>query len=128
MLSPYMCQQKICSSNVTYQYTGGSHFSQIFWEHENLSSLSVLIYIKLYNEKEKSDFGKKIWAKQESSLTAVWLKCDPPVYDSCELSAINTMTRSTGIHTFHITAICPLSNLSATCIYISHCMSIKVYI
>ena len=34
-------------------YTSGSHLSWIFWEHENLSGLSVLIYIKLYKEKEK---------------------------------------------------------------------------
>ena len=26
-------------------YTGGSHLSQIFWEHENLSSLSVILLI-----------------------------------------------------------------------------------
>ena len=34
--------------------TGGSCLSQIFWEHEILSGLSViwLIYIKLYKEKE----------------------------------------------------------------------------
>ena len=30
-----------------------------FWEHKNLSSLSVLIYIKSYKEKEKNNFGKK---------------------------------------------------------------------
>ena len=36
--------------------TGGSCLSQIFWEHENLSGLSVLwlIYIELYKEKEKN--------------------------------------------------------------------------
>ena len=39
--------------------TGGFHLSWIFWEHENLSSLSVLIYIKLYKEKKKNNFGKK---------------------------------------------------------------------
>ena len=34
-------------------HTGESCLSQIFWEHENLSGLSVLIYIKLDKEKEK---------------------------------------------------------------------------
>ena len=40
--------------------TGGSRLSQIFWEHEILSGLSViwLIYIKFYKEKEKKS-GKK---------------------------------------------------------------------
>ena len=28
----------------------------------------------------KPNFGKKIRAKRESGLTAVWLKQDPPVY------------------------------------------------
>ena len=62
-----------------FDITGRSYLNQIFWEHENLSSLSVikLSYIKLYKEK---DFGKKIWANQESGLTAVQLKGDPPVY------------------------------------------------
>ena len=61
-------------------YTGGSRLSQIFWEHENQSGLLViqLIYIKLYRKKE-TKFWKKIQAKWESSLTAVWLKRDPPV-------------------------------------------------
>ena len=69
---------KICKEQ--WCYTGGSHLSQIFWEHENLSCLSViqLIYIKLPQEKGKK-IGKKIWAKQESGLTAVWLKWDLPV-------------------------------------------------
>ena len=54
---------------------------RIFWEHENLSGLSVLIYIKLYNEKEKNKtILVKIQAKWESGLTAVWLKRDPHVY------------------------------------------------
>ena len=61
-------------------HTGGSCLSQIFWEHENQSGLLViqLIYIKLYRKKE-TKFWKKIWAKQESSLTTVQLKWDPPV-------------------------------------------------
>ena len=46
-----------------------------FPEHQNLSGLSVLIYIKLYCTRKR----KKIWAKWESSLTTVWLKRDPPV-------------------------------------------------
>ena len=60
--------------------TGGSHVSWIFWEHENQFSLLViwLIYIKLHRKKGKK-FGKKICAKQESSLTTVGLKWDPPV-------------------------------------------------
>ena len=62
--------------------TGGSHLSQIFWEHENQSSLLViwLIYIKLYRKKGNQILEKKIRAKWESSLTAVWLKWDPPVF------------------------------------------------
>ena len=46
----------IVSSN-----TGGSCLSQIFWEHENLSSLLVikLIYIKLYRKKETKFWEKK---------------------------------------------------------------------
>ena len=61
--------------------TGGSCLSWIFWEHEILSGLSViqLTYIKLYKEKEKK-IWQEIWAKWDSSLTAVWLKWDPPVY------------------------------------------------
>ena len=55
--------------------TGGSCLSQIFWEHENLSGLSN--YYNKFNYTKK--FGKKIWPKQESGLTAVWLKWDPPV-------------------------------------------------
>ena len=44
--------------------TGGSRLSQIFWEHENLSGLSVIwlistkIYIKLYKEKENKILAK----------------------------------------------------------------------
>ena len=42
------------------QNTGGSRLSRIFWEHENLSGLSIirLIYIKLYRKKET-----KFWKK-----------------------------------------------------------------
>ena len=38
-------------------HTGGACLSQIFWDHEILSGLSViqLIYIKLYKEKEKME-------------------------------------------------------------------------
>ena len=45
--------------------TGGSHLSQIFWEHENQSGLLViqLIYIKLYRKKET-----KFW-KNKSRLS-----------------------------------------------------------
>ena len=45
--------------SVVKMYTGGSHLSRIFWEHENLPGLSVLIYIKLNKEKKKNNFGKK---------------------------------------------------------------------
>ena len=68
-------------SKASIEYcTGGSCLSWIFWEHENQSGLLVirLIYIKLYRKKE-TKFWKKIWAKWESSLTAVQLKQDPPV-------------------------------------------------
>ena len=42
-------------------YTGGSRLSQIFWEHDNQSSLLViwLIYIKLYRKKETKFWRKK---------------------------------------------------------------------
>ena len=61
--------------------TGGSRLSQIFWEYKNQSGLLVirLIYIKLYRKKEAKFWKKKIRAKRESGLTAVWLKRDPPV-------------------------------------------------
>ena len=52
-----------------------------------LSGLSVLIcitLIKLY----KNEIIQKILAKQESSLTAVWLKQDPPVFINSGLIAI----------------------------------------
>ena len=52
-----------------------------FWEHENLSSLSIIWLIStIYKEKEKKQFWQNIWAKQESGLTTVWLKWDPPVW------------------------------------------------
>ena len=62
---------------------GGSYLSWIFGGHENLSGLSV-IYIKLYKYFIKQ-FWQKIQAKQESSLTAVWLKWDPPVLEKAKL-------------------------------------------
>ena len=58
-------------------YTGVSSLSWIFGSMKiclayQSSSLSVLIYTKLYKEKEKQ-FWQKITAKQESSLTTVGL-------------------------------------------------------
>ena len=42
----------------------------------------------MYKEKEK------IWAKQESGLTAVWLKWDPPVFPTEDLrQAVETAKR-----------------------------------
>ena len=78
-----------CGFSVCVQSTGGSHLSQIFWEHENLSGLSVIwhINIKLYKEKEK-EFWQKIQAKQESGLTTVWLKWDPPVYEDYDSNVV----------------------------------------
>ena len=60
--------------------TGGHCLSQIFWEHESQSGLSViwLIYIKLYRKKEEKIL-QNIWAEWESGLTTVWLKQNPPV-------------------------------------------------
>ena len=65
----------------SFHITGGSRLSRIFWEHKNLSGLSIirLIYIKLYRKKETKFWRKKIRAKRESGLTAVRLKWDPPV-------------------------------------------------
>ena len=42
--------------------TGESCLSQIFWEHENQSSLSVIwfIYIKLYRKKEEKILAKNV--------------------------------------------------------------------
>ena len=64
--------------------TGGSHLSQIFWEHENLSQLKhylayPIIIISLFIQR---NLATKIQAKQESGLTAVQLKQDPPVLRS----------------------------------------------
>ena len=64
------------------RHTGGSHLSRIFWEHENLSNLSIIlaypiIIISLIIQK---NLATKIWAKWESGLTAVRLKQDPPVF------------------------------------------------
>ena len=61
-------------------YTGGSRLSWIFWEHANPSGLSVLIGIKLI-KLYKNEIIQKIRAMQESGLTAVWLKRDPPVFN-----------------------------------------------
>ena len=67
-LCPFIYAQFDLDINL-YPYTGGSHLGWIFWEHENLSGLSVL-----YTRKRKKQFWQKIWAKQESGFTAVWLK------------------------------------------------------
>ena len=77
--SKYSINYVYCLYGYYYMYQkgviGGSHLSWIFWEHENLSGLSVLISIILY----KTSFGKKNWAKWESGLTTVWLKWELPV-------------------------------------------------
>ena len=39
------------------QPTGGSHLSRIFWEHENLSGLSVIWLIQLLLLKDNSHSG-----------------------------------------------------------------------
>ena len=66
-----------------YLTTGRSYLSWIFWDHENVSSLSViwLIYMKLYKE-QAIQIWQNIQAKWESGLSAVWLKWDPPVFVS----------------------------------------------
>ena len=66
--------------------TGGSRLSRIFWEHENLSSLSIirLIQIIIISLIIQRNLATKIRAKQESSLTAVRLKWDPPVTNFIE--------------------------------------------
>ena len=60
-------------------YTGGSHLSWIFWEHENLPGLNVIQLIHYNKFYYTRKFGKTIWAKRESSLTVVCLKQDSPV-------------------------------------------------
>ena len=65
--------------------TGGSHLSRIFWEHENLSGLRVIWLIQSYFHWFiwKIYLGKKSGlTRNESSLTDVWLKWDPPVVTS----------------------------------------------
>ena len=51
-----LCKLLKPHTQLEHPHTGESYLSQIFWEHENLSDLSViwLIYIKLYREKEKN--------------------------------------------------------------------------
>ena len=70
--------------------TGGSHLSQIFWEHENLSGLSVLIYMS----HGPVGFWQKIWAKLESGLTAEWLKWNPPVLSLWVVCGIIVISKS----------------------------------
>ena len=73
----YDKNSEIIDSYITCK--GGSRLRRIFWEHQNLSGLSVIrlintkICIKLYI------FWQKIRTKRESGLTAVRLKWDPPV-------------------------------------------------
>ena len=66
--------------------TGGSRLSWIFWEHENLSGLSIirLIQLLLISLIRQRNLAEKIQAKRESSLTTVRLKWDPPVL-SCNV-------------------------------------------
>ena len=44
------------------------------------SGLSVLKFTLNYKKIKLYICWQKIWANQESSLTTVWLKQDPPVY------------------------------------------------
>ena len=73
----------------TFPNTGGSHLSQIFWEHENLSGLSVIWLISTLNYTKK--FWQKTWAKQESGLTTVQCKWDTPVEDQRQV--VDTVKR-----------------------------------
>ena len=55
-LKSYMWMKMyMCTCVCMFTYTGGSHLSQIFWEHENLYILSVIqiIYIKLNKKRGK---------------------------------------------------------------------------
>ena len=99
-------------TRINSNYTGGSCLSQIFWEHENQSGLLVirLIYIKLYRKKETKFWKKKIWAKRESGLTAVWLKQDPPVdcYQGQSMD-LKVMPRS---HKWHKHTLCIMDEVT----------------
>ena len=68
-------------------YTGGSHLNHFFWEHENLSDLWVIWLISTlkYTNYTKI-FLAKIWVKWESTLTAVQLSQNPPVYSTALLT------------------------------------------
>ena len=64
-----------------YGITGGSHLSPDFWEHEKLSRLKHYLAYQIIIKSLiiQRNLAEKIWAKWESSLTAVWLKWDLPV-------------------------------------------------
>ena len=68
--------------------TGRSSLSRNFWQHENLSGLSIiqlihLLLLKPYLVNLLNLFWQKIRAKWEYGLTAVQLKRDPPVLHYC---------------------------------------------
>ena len=56
-------------------FTGGSHLSQIF------GSVKICLAYQYYytKKRKKNNFGKKIQTKQQSGLTTVQLKWDPPI-------------------------------------------------
>ena len=68
------------------------------------TSQVIAMYVLTRNMLLKGHISKAVYVHDIS----VW------VYVSYELTAISKMTRSTGVHTFHIIGICPWTNISPT--------------
>ena len=98
--------------------THGSFLSQIFWKHENLSSLSLVQFTLNYTKIKLYIFWQKIQAKQESSLTAVWLKQGPPVMWQGALEYTH----------FTLLTYTPEQICLPHCISMPHCISTPVFI
>ena len=91
-------------------YTGGSCLSQIFGSMK--ICLAYLIIIT--NLIIQGNLAKKIQAKQESGLTAVWLKGDPPVQMLVKIKEILTEMY------FHM----PCQTFNANLCYLHHNMQV----
>ena len=75
-ISPYTSWCiKICRNNIFFRLEEVHSSEQKLVSFQKMNILfieNIIWYIQ-------GNVGKKIWAKQESSLTAVWLKQDLPV-------------------------------------------------
>ena len=68
-------------------YTGRSHLSWIFGSMKSVWLKHYLAYpIIIISLIIQRNLATKIQAKQESGLTAVWFKWDPPVFGRMEWS------------------------------------------